>query len=1487
MLYRSLKPLFSSSSLAVLFSMVFCCASAAQQQTMDVRTDVRHDVSPPLRDLMKNAPTPAGGQPEDEEMLVIPHPGVKPAEKPDPVLQPSQLGAGTGALELPVAAGPTLLLNFEGVDQCSPAFRCAPPDTEGAVGLTQYVQWVNLQFAVFKKSDGSLLAGPSLGNTIWSGFSGDCSTSNDGDPIVTYDKLADRWVFTQFVLHNLVGPFSQCVAVSTTSDALGTYNRYQFGPYTDINDYPKLGVWPDAYYITYNMFSHVFPHPFLGTQACAFDRNKMLSGQAATQVCFPEPPSVGGVLPADVDGHTPPPAGSPNYMVEFANDFASLNLYKFHVDFTNPNNSSLSAATNIPVAPFTPFCPAVRGCVPQQGTTNTLDSLGDRLMYRLAYRNFGDHESLVVNHSVVADPVNQNSGVRWYEIRDPNGTPTVVQQSTLAPDANFRWMGSIAMDKIGDMAVGYSVSSSAMFPSIFVAARSYLDPLSTLQPEISVLAGGGSQTNPTRWGDYSAMQVDPVDDCTFWYTTEYYKTFGSFSWNTRINSFKFDTCDHPDLSITTSHSGNFTQNQTGATYAIDVKNVGGNATDGSSVTVTEALPVGFTLPPNAASGAGWSCSQGTNTITCTRSDALPFNTSYPSITVTVNVDKNAPGFVTNAVTVSGGGEINPSNDSSSDVITVIQLGPDPTITKTHSASFTQGQPGTYTITVTNVGLSPLSGDPKDPVTVTDTLPTGLTATAASGTGWTCTLGPPSSCTRSDTLASNASYPAITLTVNVATNAPPKVTNTATVSGGGDVNPLNNTANDPTTIILVPNLSITKTHTGNFNQGQNNAQYTLTVSDAAGAAATSGTVTVTDTLPSGLTAGGVAAPFPWNCSINPTTLTCTRSDVLAAGSSYPAIIFVVSVANDAPASVTNTATVSGGGDPSPGKTASDPTTINASPDLTIKKSHTPEPFIAGMTGTYTITVSNVGHADTSGTVTVTDSLPLGLTATSVSAVGWTCPTPPTASVNCTRSDALAAGNSYPAIAVTVSVTGGGPGVTNFVNVNGGGEFNLSNDFASDFTHITAPVLSITKSHVGNFTVGQNGTYTITASNTGPIATIGTTVTVTDALPTGLTATAMNGSGWSCSVTPTTCTRPDVLPPNNSYPPITLTVSVDGNASATVFNNAFVTGGGDSGMHFVGDLTNINLPDLAIAKSHNGNFVTGQTGATYTITVSNVGTIPTAGGTLNVTDILPFPLTAATATGTGWTCTINGSPFVTCSRDAGVLAPNSSYPPITLGVNVGTVNGSQTVTNQVSVGGIGDSNLANNTASDVTTIVSPVSIVPSGSTAVTVSAGSPAAFGFTANLVSSPPVGTVSFNLSGALPQNSKATFSPASVTQTGPVTLTMDTSGNGHVASAAPVGLAPGRVALVFAALLLPLLLWTTRIKTDQGRRRAAWLGVAMCISGLALLAALSGCGGGSRPPLPPPPPVTTPPGTYFMTVTATSSVSGVPPSTMSITLTVR
>ena len=462
--------------------------------------------------------------------------------------RPRPGGAADGAIQssATTALGTVAGLSFDGVGVGLGAYTpcCAPPDTNASVGTTQVVQWVNLDFAVFDKATGALIQGPTPGNSFWSGFTaGNCDKNNDGDPIIKFDAQAKRWFATQF---SVTGgpPYYQCIALSSGADIVtSTWTRYAFSFGSQFPDYPKLGVWPDAYYMSFNRFLNGVN--FSGAAACAFDRTKMLAGDPnATGQCFNLGTGVASLLPSDLDGATGalgstalPPSGAPNVFANFGTN--SLNLSKFHVDFTTPANSTFTTSS-LAVPAFSTACGG-GACIVQPGTNNQLDSLADRLMYRLAYRNFGGHESLVVTHSVKGSGT---AAPRWYELQSPgNQTFTVVQASSYAPDATYRWMGSAAMDKLGDLAIGYSASSTAVSPAIRYTGRLAGDPANQLRIEATIQAGGGSQTGTLhRWGDYSSMALDPSDDCTFWYTTEYLKASGSFNWSTHLFSFKFPGC---------------------------------------------------------------------------------------------------------------------------------------------------------------------------------------------------------------------------------------------------------------------------------------------------------------------------------------------------------------------------------------------------------------------------------------------------------------------------------------------------------------------------------------------------------------------------------------------------------------------------------------------------------------------------------------------------------------------------------------------------------------------------------------------------------------------------------------------------------------------------------------------------------------------------------------------------------------------------------
>ncbi len=504
-------------------------AAAAPTDGPIVGHAVMHDVSPALRDL---APLPAGeedqpGPPRDLLENRPTHAHAPGSAVTDPVVQSTLSGATAPSTAASFAGGG----NLDGV---------YPPDTNGDIGPNDYVQWVNLHFTIYSRT-GAVLYGPAAGNTLWSGFGAPCETQNAGDPIVLYDQFADRWLMAQFTASK---PYGECVAVSTGGDPTGTWNRYFFQLSTRVfYDYPKIGIWPDGYYLTANRFGGIFGS-FQGASAIALDRTAMLAGNAAAFQEFKTSSSYGSLLPADVDGSALPPAGAPEPIVEIGS--TALHTWRFHVDWSSPSASSLSGPSSTAVAAYNQLCPSTRSCVPQPGTSVGLDGLGDRLMYRLAYRNFGTHESLVVNHSVnVSSSGPVRAGVRWYELRNAtSGTPTLYQQGTFSPDATNRWMGSMAMDGAGNIALGYSVSSGSTYPSIRITGRLAGDTPGTMtQGETTIIAGSGSQTgSASRWGDYASMSIDPTDDCTFWFTTEYMPATGPAPWATRIASFTLPGC---------------------------------------------------------------------------------------------------------------------------------------------------------------------------------------------------------------------------------------------------------------------------------------------------------------------------------------------------------------------------------------------------------------------------------------------------------------------------------------------------------------------------------------------------------------------------------------------------------------------------------------------------------------------------------------------------------------------------------------------------------------------------------------------------------------------------------------------------------------------------------------------------------------------------------------------------------------------------------
>jgi uncharacterized repeat protein (TIGR01451 family) len=748
----------------------------------------------------------------------------------------------------------------------------------------------------------------------------------------------------------------------------------------------------------------------------------------------------------------------------------------------------------------------------------------------------------------------------------------------------------------------------------------------------------------------------------------------------------------PDLSVFIGNSANFSQGDVGDSYFLTVSNVGKGATN-ALVTVVDALPTGLTA--TNMTGSGWNCTLAT--LTCTRSDALAAQTSYPDITLTVDVATNAPALVTNTAHVSGGGETNAGNDDASDPTPITQKVPDLSVDVFHSGTWSDGDVGkTYSIRVDNSNITGASTDGST-VTVVGALSSGLAASAIAGTGWSCMLAT-LTCTRSDVLANLTTYPLIGVTVNVALDAASPQTASATVSGGGDANAANNHGSDVTDIVLKPDLTIAGSHSGVWNLGDVGRTYTLAASNLGGAATNGSTVTVVDTLPPGLTATNIAGTG-WNCTL--ATLTCTRNDALGKAAAYPSITVTVDVALDAPANMTNTATVAGGGETyTADNTATDPTRTKQI-DLVLAKTHAGTWNPGDVGKSYTLTVSNAGTDATDGSgVSVVDNLPAGLSATAIDGPGWSCAF---GTLTCTRSDALAANASYPDITLTVTVANDAlPTVTNTASVSGGGELDASNDGASDPTTIAQPDLTIGMLIGTPLSQGQGfASYFLPVQNAGTKPTSGL-VTVVDTLPAGLTATSMTGSGWTCTLAMLSCTRSDALAAGASYPAINLFVSVDHDAPASVTNSATVSGGGEiaTANDSASKTSSVTQkPDLSITKSHAGTWTQGDAGRDYTITVANVGYAATSATTVTVTDTLPGGLAATAIGGSGWSCALA---TLTCTR-SDALANGASHPPITLTVNVAS-DAPPSVQNVASVGGGGQINAVNDTTTDFTTIQS---------------------------------------------------------------------------------------------------------------------------------------------------------------------------------------
>ncbi|MBI2441927.1 MAG: hypothetical protein HYV35_11230 [Lentisphaerae bacterium] len=679
-------------------------AQAAKLTPVVVRAS-RVGETPPVRELTIR-PTPrrsVGG------VRVVPIgrlPQREPPEgfralAPDPVVQRHH----------PYLQMPSALMTFEGIGNLDGVL---PPDNNGDVGPNHYVEMVNFHFCVYDKTTGTNLITPTLMSALYyaAGFTGGITNTDNGDPIVLYDHLADRWLISQFFLDG-VTPDHEEIAISKTGDPTGAWWLYDFTmPNTLMNDYPKFGVWSDGYYMSDNQFSNGY---WTSAGVFVFDRARMLVGDTNASYQFFDLGSVNSdfssLLPSDLDG-TAPPSNTPNYFAMIDNSginpLDAMYIWEFHVDWSNPSNTTFGNSGHPSYTNAVASFDSPQN-IPQPDTAVQLDVLGNRLMHRMQYRYWGSYETLVGCHTV-NDYSNyyDHAGVRYYQIRRslPGGVFSIYDQVTFAPDANHRWMGSAALDGQGNFAIGYSCSSTSLYPSIRYAGRRASAPTGSLaQGETTMYAGSGSQTYSAapRWGDYTALVVDPSDDLTFWYVNEYYPTTASSAWHTRIGSFRFSTnvgiigISPSTLSYSATYGGtnpaaqtfvltnsggtafSFTNTITygaGVSGWLTLSAVAGSVAGRSSLTITASvasasLSVGTYVATNAVTAANAENSPQTLVVTLTVSEAVgtPTGVSASDGTVTGKVQvtwsavTNATGYSvwrsgannTNSATLLSGG----------------------------------------------------------------------------------------------------------------------------------------------------------------------------------------------------------------------------------------------------------------------------------------------------------------------------------------------------------------------------------------------------------------------------------------------------------------------------------------------------------------------------------------------------------------------------------------------------------------------------------------------------------------------------------------------------------------------------------------------------------------------------------------------------------------------------------------------------------------
>jgi uncharacterized repeat protein (TIGR01451 family) len=760
----------------------------------------------------------------------------------------------------------------------------------------------------------------------------------------------------------------------------------------------------------------------------------------------------------------------------------------------------------------------------------------------------------------------------------------------------------------------------------------------------------------------------------------------------------------PNLTVTKTHPADPSRGGS-VTYAITVSNVGNAGTTNAPIVMTDTVPA--PMVPTAATGSGWSCTITGQVVSCTLSGGLAASSAAAPISLVVAVPVSAPASFTNVARVAGGGDNTPGNNSASDLTVTIAV-PDLQMAKRSAAtSFTIGSPATWSLVAKNVGSAPAS----DSMRVIDTLPAGLAFTSATGGGFTCTnTGQVVSCFRpAGTPVAVGDSVVITLVTNVLAAAAPAVSNRARVNTPLDPVAANNVATSAAIPVLSPvDLTLAKTATSVFSVGQN-ATYSLVVTNAGGQP-TTGAITLVDTLSNGLTFVS-ASGGNFTCTSAAPLVTCTRPAAPAlAGGAQATVTLTVAVAAAALPTVNNLARVLTAGDQNATNDTAKvvATPVIGVPDLAMTKTATGT-LAVGQPGTFLLSINNLGSAATTGAITLTDTLAAGLAFTSGVGPGFTCSAAGQV-VTCTSAGPIAAGGNAGIVLTVTPSAAAIPGVVNRAWVATPGDGNAANNVGTTGTVgvVSVPDLAMTKAFTGSMAVGGTASWILTVKNVSPGPTTGA-ITITDLLPTGLTFVSGTGGNFSCGATGqnVSCTRPasPVLVPGDSAV-VTLVVSVDSTAGAAIVNRASSTTAGD--VNFTNDTATsasrtVTRPDLAITKSHTPATWSVGVPATWTLSVTNAGTAPTI-GTITLVDTLPANVAFTSTTGAGWSCATTGvvatGQVVTCTNAGPIPVGGTSTLQVTATAQAAAIG---TATNVARVSTPGESNLANNRATDPTPVV----------------------------------------------------------------------------------------------------------------------------------------------------------------------------------------